>query len=157
MIITGHKVDVLWDLDGSGNYTAIGRGTRCSVAFDFTFNDVLDMSQGEDDAEFFEEKLLTKAAWTADCDLLCSEDELVALIGAAMGQARGKAHPIVRINMPFFRLTGQAVVASLDIDADLADAVQVAISFEGSGQPEMEEKTEGNGGVFDVTFDSTFQ
>ena len=153
MLLTGRDTDVMWIAPGAREYTLMGHGTRCTVNIDIETVDVLMIRLGTSPTTYWKDKKVTGSAWSGDLDLLCTQEEVDAIMRASIEQLGGVREVRLSVKVGGTQITGKVVILSVDVSGDMDGMTEVSVSFDGAGEP-----TTAAGGTrtFDMTFDTTF-
>lgn len=153
MLLTGRDTDVWWVAPGDLDYTLMGHGRTCSVSIETDTVDVLMINVGTSPPSYWRDKKVTGSSWKGDLDLLCTQEEVDAIMRAAVEQLGGWREVRLSVKVGGTQVTGKVVLTSVDVSGDMDGMTEVSVSFDGAGEP-----TTAPGGTrtFDMTFDTTF-
>lgn len=157
MIITGRDTDILWQPPGMDGWQYLGHGTRCSLSIEAEAEEVARMATSNTGATYWHDRIVTAGTWSGDADLLCTQAEADLLMATMLAQCSpGGSLARFKFKIGGMIITGSAVIDGVDVSGDMDDAAGVSLTLTGCGR--LEDITPaGDNGVFDITFDSTFQ
>lgn len=152
MILKGENADIQWQPAWADAMSPMGHGTRCTLGIEVETEDVLRMD-ASGTARYWRDKIVTGAAWSGTADTLCTQAEADALLRQSLLQAAGGDAVMLRVVIGGTAVAGTVYLDSVEVGGDMDGALEVTVSFTGCGVPSV---PSGAGGVFDITFDTTF-
>lgn len=153
MLLTGRDIDISWQPSWEAAPVRMGHGTRCTVSIEGETLDVLALDQAS--GTMWADKVVTGGTWGGDAEMLCTQSEADALVRQSLAQATGGELARIWVPVGGTQVTGRIVLDSVDASGDVDGMLEVSVSFTGTGFPAADGST--GDGVFDVTFDSTFE